>query len=237
MFEIRSRIEAEGYAPDPLADDPTSLVAALAFAGLGSDLGPPLIQGSPRRPDLTLKARESSLATILPRASRPLLLALSAGLLQILDDWTASHEAAQKADDLGEPEFAAYWHAITHRREPDPGNAAYWFRRIGPHAAFAPLAEFASAIVDAKLAETLMPGGSWDPIAFVSFAGAAARRAGSPEEALARRIQRAEMLILLDMNFDAIDRRECGPASAWTAAPPALAQDQDRLGGGRGHPP
>ena len=60
-------------------------------------------------------------------------LALAAGLLQIHDFWDASHDAAQRADDQGEREFSAYWHGIAHRREPDAGNAAYWFRRVGRH--------------------------------------------------------------------------------------------------------
>ena len=76
-----------------------------------------------------------------PRSSRGpsdgLRLALAAGLLQIHDFWDASHEAAQEADDLGERDFSAYWHGIAHRREPDAGNASYWFRRVGRHRAAA----------------------------------------------------------------------------------------------------
>src|SRR5579862_3197568 len=44
-------------------------------------------------------------------------------------------EAHQLADTCktGEGEL---WHAILHRQEPDPGNAAYWFRKAGPHPIF-----------------------------------------------------------------------------------------------------
>jgi hypothetical protein len=42
-------------------------------------------------------------------------------------DWTAAHEWAQKAET---PE-GAWVHAYLHRKEGDPGNAAYWYRRAG----------------------------------------------------------------------------------------------------------
>lgn len=207
MLGIRRRIEGAGRDLDTIAraiesgagvgGEPSSVIAALALAGLGPDVGPPLIQAPPARPGLVRGASEAALAKLLPRAPRPKLLALSAGLLQILDDWHASHTAAQEADDLGESEFSPYWHAIAHRREPDPGNAAYWFRRIGKHPAFDPLAKAVAPLVDADAG--LVQDGSWDPSGFIRFCGAAILKPGSPEEALARRIQRLEMLILLDL--------------------------------------
>ena len=59
------------------------------------------------------------------------------GLWLFLDDLDRSHAISQ---DLSTPE-ASFWHFIMHRREPDPSNAAYWFRRVGRHAVFPPCAK------------------------------------------------------------------------------------------------
>jgi hypothetical protein len=152
-------------------------------------------------------ASEPALAELLPNASRPARLALSAALLQILDAWEASHEAAQEADDLGERRFSAYWHGIAHRREPDAGNAAYWFRRVGRHALFPALAAAARPSLDAHgdaiwKARLIGPGG-WDPLAMVDLCTRS--RAGSEEERLARRLQRLEMSILLEATAGVVE--------------------------------
>ncbi len=99
-----------------------------------------MVQVRPSRPGLTGTLTEVNLASLLPGSDRKGRLALAAGLLQILDFWDPSHHAAQEADDLGRAAFSAYWHGIAHRREPDPGNASYWFRRVGRHAIFPVLA-------------------------------------------------------------------------------------------------
>jgi hypothetical protein len=206
-MEIGARMQA-GELPARLVADsgvePVDIVAALALSGLGDsrEPGPALVQSVPQRPSLRAAASEAALADLFPGNPRPALLALAAGLLQALDLWDASHEAAQEADDLGEKAFSPYWHAIAHRREPDPGNAGYWFRRVGRHPQFVELGDSVRSLPETQaepaLAARLMPGGSWDPMAFVAFCGEAARRYGSDAERLARRIQRLEMLILID---------------------------------------
>ena len=212
MIGIRRRIEGASHDLDAISraiesgagvgGEASSVISAIALAGLGPDLGPPLIRAESPHPRLIRGASESALAKLLPKATRPHILVLSAGLLQILDDWDASHKAAQVADDLGEPEFAAYWHAIAHRREPDPGNASYWFRRVGAHSVFDTLAFSVRPMLEAHGDEALhghlLAGGIWDPMAFVRFCSEAANHPGSPQEKLARRIQRMEMLLLLD---------------------------------------
>jgi hypothetical protein len=177
------------------------LVAAIARAGLGDSNaeGPSLVQRSPARPKLAKAVAEPALVALFPESSRPSRLALAAGLLQILDAWDASHAAAQEADDLGERSTAAYWHLIAHRREPDPGNALYWARRVGRHPIHAGLAESAASLLQSKgetdLARRLLPGGVWSPSAMIDLASGA--RSGTPAEALTRHLQRAEMVALL----------------------------------------
>jgi Protein of unknown function (DUF433) len=202
--EILARLE-EDESPAQLAAatklGSLDLIAALAFGGLGgndSD-GPPLVQAEPGQPKLAQAIREEALAELVPNAARTARLSLAAGLYQILDFWEDSHKAAQEADDLGERAFSAYWHGIAHRREPDPGNAAYWFRRVGRHSIFPSLAEAARSLLDAHgnaaLAAKLCPRSGWDPYAMIDLCAGA--RPGSPIESLARRLQRLEMIALL----------------------------------------
>jgi hypothetical protein len=207
VAEIIERLEAgkpagisELAAPD--------LLASLAFAALGDDdaLGPGLIQQSPPRPKLRTALEEPALAKLLPGSSRPARLALAAGLLQIHDFWDSSHQAAQAADDLGERRFSAYWHGIAHRREPDAGNAAYWFRTVGRHAISGPLAQAARPILelhgDDRWTARLVGRDAWDCLAMIDLCTGA--RPGSDQELLARRLQRLEMQLLLDATVDAI---------------------------------
>ena len=206
-FDILSRLES-GESPETLGLDAAGLVAAIADATLAENggLGPSLVHSSPTHRSLLKTASEPELARLLPRSARPGRLALAAGLLQALDFWEESHQAAQEANDLGESRFSPYWHAIAHRREPDPGNAGYWFRRVGKHPVFASLAEAARPLLNAHgdpaLTDRLLKGGAWDPMAFVAFCGSAPR--DSRTEALGRRIQAAEMRLLLDATASAL---------------------------------
>jgi hypothetical protein len=199
--EVIDRLEA-GESLASVAEstgfDTVDLVAAIARVGLGDEGsgGPALVQGSPSHPRLVQALSELSLAALLPRAARPSRLALASGLLQILDAWDASHATAQEADDLGERSTAAYWHLIAHRREPDPGNALYWARRVGRHPIHAQLAEATAPIPEA---DRLIPGGTWSPSAMIDLATRA--RPGTPSENLARRLQRLEMILLLEASL------------------------------------
>ena len=67
-----------------------------------------------------------------PREAPPLLLAL---WHDARGDWDAAHAIAQGIDDRD----GAWLHAYLHRREGDPANAGYWYRRAGRAAATGPL--------------------------------------------------------------------------------------------------
>lgn len=179
------------------------ILAGLIALGLGPEgsAGPTLIQSQPIHPRWSTILGEPSLSTLLPKSPHPDRLTLAAALLQIHDFWDASHQAAQAADDLGAHPTAAYWHGIVHRREPDPGNAAYWFRRVGRHPLFVPLGAAVQALPASQGATTnanaaLVRNGAWDPFAFVEYCRNV--RPGSPSEAFARQVQRLEMRMLAE---------------------------------------
>jgi hypothetical protein len=187
--------------------DPVGVIAALAVLALGGDqsLGPTLTQTRPSSPRLLPHLSEAACAAVFPDSPPTKRLSLAAGLLLIHDFWDESHTAAQEADDLGEQEFSAYWHGIAHRREPDAGNASYWFRRVGRHPVFIPLAEEARPLLDehgdAQLTSRLVAGG-WNAGAMIELCTQA--QSGSVREALARRLQRLEMWLLLEATVAAL---------------------------------
>ena len=99
-------------------------------------------------------------------------------------------EAHKIAQDLGTAE-GSFWHGIMHRQEPDPGNAAYWFRRVGTHPVFPALLGDARAL-------GLTPGPQWDPFVFIDFCEAARARPGSGKRGPRSCVQLAEWQLLFD---------------------------------------
>lgn len=150
------------------------VVAAKLFARLlplWQPFGLPGLGPKARPGVLTQAALKNQLADLAPEVSldprrHQLLLGSFCWWHDQLD---AAHALAQAIPDAD----GSYLHALMHRREPDFGNAAYWFRRVGPHPLAAALTQRAGPWLQARgdhgLAERLLPGGNWDPFAFLDF--------------------------------------------------------------------
>lgn len=117
-----------------------------------------------------------------------------AGLWTYLGCFDEAHQVAQ---DLNTRE-GSFWHGILHRQEPDPGNAAYWFRRVGAHPVFGALQQEAEELAAQYPSHGFTLGRVWDPFAFIDLCEQARRKPGSPAEQFARAVQQSEWQLLFD---------------------------------------
>ena len=140
----------------------------------------------------------SALAAVLVRHSRPprqreLIRAL---LLLWHDHHEEAHAIVQTMEGNSDADCI---HAILHRREPDHGNARYWFRRVGAHPCFTSLAASVATLLKEKnepaLAMKLLPEGRWDASAFND---ACASSGQTIARATLEQIQAAEFAALLE---------------------------------------
>src|SRR5438477_5357823 len=73
--------------------------------------------------------------SLFPRANSP--EGAMSGLYLYFSCLDEAHSIAQNLESAD----GSFWHGIMHRQEPDAGNSAYWFRRVGKHPIFPALRE------------------------------------------------------------------------------------------------
>ncbi len=152
----------------------------------------PLVSGNCSSIEARSRLSGQSGADLFPGASAP--DAALAGLWLYFSCLDECHEVAQENHSVE----GSFWHAILHRQEPDSGNAAYWFRRVGQHAVFPGLCQAADEILAKYPEAEFRTGGKWDPFSFVMFCERARQQPNSSSERAALEIQRAEWQLLFD---------------------------------------
>lgn len=163
-----------------------------------------LMELGPGRPELDLeKVRDMASPQRLFAGSRiadrDMARCCQAGILLYHDHLEASHAVSQEIETA----TGSYWHGILHRREPDYGNAKYWFRRVGRHPVFEPLSMAAREVLaDADLAAAeelrlLREEKAWNALRFVDACQAAAAKGGTAARAC-QNLQLREWELLFD---------------------------------------
>jgi hypothetical protein len=160
------------------------------------DLGPgkpnPLVQRDLDR--LTVEAAFVG-RKVIDRSSAQCCLA---GVWLLHNYFDASHAISQEI----ETEDGSYWHGILHRREPDYGNAKYWFRRVANHPIFEELGRESRSLAAADgavdgPAQFLLNQERWEASRFVDLCEKIASGTSSAGE-LASAIARLEWRMLFD---------------------------------------
>lgn len=171
--------------------DWTQLIDARQLPDLGPGPRPGVLSETAVSESVMLLLRDSRLSADRQACIRALVLLWH-------DHLDTAHTIAQGIDNAD----GAFVHGIMHRREPDFGNAAYWFRRVGSHSAFPGIAAAAAKFLEAReagdLSRRVVSGGTWRPFEFIDACEQVATTPHPAEAAVLREVQRIETQELLD---------------------------------------
>jgi hypothetical protein len=196
-------------------------VAQLLAGATVNELGP----GNPQSNVRELLDGMAPDAVISPRqmVDRDMALGCLAAMWLRFDFLDKSHQISQSLDT---PE-GSFWHGVMHRREPDFANAKYWFRRVGQHELYSPLAGEARRLVSEEMAAasrrdpsqgkagSMVKNGVlgkevrflneqeiWDPLRFVDLCELALD-ASPPLHTFCKRLQQLEWEMMFDYCYRA----------------------------------
>jgi hypothetical protein len=158
------------------------------------DLGPGPRPGVQAEGSLKEKLQSLLTKSNLPPQNQQLITSL---VLLWHDHAEPAHVIAQEIENAD----GSFVHGIVHRREPDYWNSKYWFRKVGRHPAYGPLAQRASSLLESNkpLREVLVHEGEWDAMGFIDACEHAAKKGKpGPEHLLLRQIQKIETESLLE---------------------------------------
>lgn len=191
------------WHPDPPAATVAGPADVLQLPAIGP--GKPIIAPGTIRAALDQHAGLATLPIIDRRC-------VEAGILLVCDQLEQSHVVSQALEGKGRPRTADYWHGLMHRREPDLGNAAYWFRQVSSHPAWQSLQDnltdwlghYGLTEFERQLATSVLTTeGQWEPAAMIALCRIGLQKPGGPEDRAARVLQFLEMLNLLDYSLAA----------------------------------
>jgi hypothetical protein len=172
-----------------------------ALEELVAEPGPARLGPQPRAPRLPVGRIEAVLIHVfgLAKLALPAQSLVRSAILLWHDHLDASHQISQ---GIHHPD-GSYLHGIMHRREPDYGNAKYWFQSVGAHPCYptvlSAIGRSASLPASPPFLRACVAVGRWDPFAFVDACEASAHLPlGHTDVQVLEQVQEIEMRVLLN---------------------------------------
>ena len=176
------------------AIDPLSAFKAVIATPEPPVLGPQRRPGTAGEAELRRQIEAFIVELGIPARIQP---ALCSAALLWHDHLDASHTISQSI----ETREGSWLHGIMHRREPDYGNAKYWFHRVGSHDAFPKLARRVTPVVQngpGEVSGRLIKEGGWMPFAFIEECERSEQGRDPAVKTLLRQVQSVEFDVLVE---------------------------------------